>query len=231
MTLVDLLVRPVAYHPVLARLLGSVPAAVMLSQAIYWQQRVPESRPPGCPGKGWWYHTAEEWEKETALSEGMQLTARKTLRQTSFWSEKAAGMPRRLWFRVDFDELEKVLKNQQCPGIRGTGLRQSREQDGRFTGDMLPVIPRPLQTETTPEITPETTTGPDHKKVPDQGGDNSLVEQMPDQPQPVGAVALIEEYIHLVIKRDRPSNAGGYGQGVRRRIHSNGGCLPQTSRS
>jgi len=127
MTLVDLLVRPVAYHPALARILGSVPAAVMLSQAIYWQQRIPKLRPHDCPGKGWWYHTAQEWEEETALSEGMQLTARKVLRNTTFWNEKFAGMPRRLWFRVDFGKLEKILKNQQSPVSPGTSFRQTRD--------------------------------------------------------------------------------------------------------
>jgi len=176
MTLVDLLVRPVAYHPALARLLGSVPAAVMLSQSIYWQQRVPVSRPAGCPGKGWWYHTSDEWEVETALSEGMQLTARKILRKTSFWFEKAAGMPRRMWFRVDLEELEKLLTNQQSPGSRGTSIRQCREQDGRFTGNMVSGTPGTLHTEITAEMTTETTTS-EGLETAEQGGGFSAIRK------------------------------------------------------
>ena len=39
MNILDLLDRPIAYHRIFARLTGSVHAALMLSQAVYWQNR------------------------------------------------------------------------------------------------------------------------------------------------------------------------------------------------
>lgn len=224
MTLVDYLTRPVAYHPVLARLLGSVPAAVMLSQAVYWQQRIPRKRPPGCPGEGWWYHTAAEWFEETALTESSQITARKILRKTEFWHEQVAGMPCKLWFMVDFEALEYSLVNRQFPVSRGTSFRQIREQDGRFTGNMVPVTPPPLYSETTPETSPETTTGPELKACDHGGGPHAdLGQEQHRHDDQDHHDAEIEDYVRLVVARDRPLKPGGYARGIRKRIDENGG--------
>ena len=57
----NLLDRPIAYHRVFVTLTGSVKAAVLLSQAVYWQKRAKQT-------DGWWYKTAEDWEDETVLS-------------------------------------------------------------------------------------------------------------------------------------------------------------------
>ena len=153
MALIDLLTRPVAYHPALARMLGSVPAAVMLSQAIYWQQRVPKDRPQGCPGPGWWYHTIEEWESETALKRHAQLTARKLLNKTNFWAEQKRGIPAKQWFWIDFSELEEALRNRQLAVSRQARLPHRDKQNGRFTVGRPAVSRQILQTETTTEIT------------------------------------------------------------------------------
>ncbi|PLY04232.1 MAG: hypothetical protein C0622_03230 [Desulfuromonas sp.] len=120
----------------------------------------------------------------------MQLTARKILRKTSFWLEKATGMPRRLWFRVDFEELEKILKNQQFPGYRGTSVRQAREQDGRFSGYMVTEIPGALQAESTSDINTETTTGITREQAAEGGG--IFLEKRIDQ------ISLQEEYLSLL---------------------------------
>ena len=58
MSIARLLDRPIAYHRCLVTLTGSVTGAVMLSQAIYWQNR--------CNGD--FYKTQAEWEEETGLT-------------------------------------------------------------------------------------------------------------------------------------------------------------------
>src|SRR5690554_5612002 len=90
----QLLTRPVAYHPALASALGSVTAAVMLSQAIYWTQRLPESR------GGWFYKTAAEWQEETGLTRREQETARKKLVKSGIFEEVRKGVPCKVHYKV-----------------------------------------------------------------------------------------------------------------------------------
>ena len=59
--LLQLLDRPIAFHRCFVTLTGSVTAALMLSQALYWQRRCKEP-------EGWWYKTLEEWTEETGLN-------------------------------------------------------------------------------------------------------------------------------------------------------------------
>ena len=156
MSITDLLIRPVAYHPALARVLGSITAAVMLSQGIYW--RIPDKRPPGCPGEDWWYHSIDDWVKETALSRHEQQTARKVLAKTAFWEERKQGIPCRIWYRIDLAELEKELKKQKFARKRKTCLQRKRRPDGRFTAGKATIIEQPTQEITSETISKNTTT-------------------------------------------------------------------------
>jgi hypothetical protein len=113
-----LLKRPIAFHPTLARLTGSVPAALMLSQAIYWTDVVNETQPKRG---GWFFKTQAEWTRETTLSRWEQESARKLLKKWDFWSEDRRGQPARLWFCLDLEKLAKAItqyveKPQSCLG-------------------------------------------------------------------------------------------------------------------
>src|SRR5215813_11475833 len=92
-----LLRRPIAFHPTLANMTGSVSAGLMLSQAIYWTEVVEDKQPNRG---GWFYKTQAEWTVETCLSRWEQESARKRLRKWDFWLEDRRGQPARLWFRV-----------------------------------------------------------------------------------------------------------------------------------
>jgi hypothetical protein len=91
--------RPIAYHRYFVSLAG-VTGAVFISQAIYWEKRVPDSR------DGWFYKTREEWEEETGLSRREQETARKRLKELGFIEEILKGNPAQLWYRVNFDAVQ-----------------------------------------------------------------------------------------------------------------------------
>jgi len=88
--------RPIAFHRIFVDIAGSIAAALMLSQAVYWSTR---TKNPA----GWFYKTADDWQEETGLTRREQEGARKRLSRFVWWQEdlrKANGTPT-LHFRVD----------------------------------------------------------------------------------------------------------------------------------
>jgi hypothetical protein len=128
--------RPIAFHRSLVGPCGSIYAAILLGQAIYWTNRL-----EGDKG-GWFYKTAKEWEDETALTTDQQATARKLLVARGLLEEKRQGLPCQLYFRVNLEAVE-------------TSFRESTNLDGEDPGNQSGKIPETL--ETTTETTTETT--------------------------------------------------------------------------
>lgn len=118
MDVLSLLDRPIAYHRVFVTLTGSVTAAVLLSQAVYWSRRTGENG-------GWFWKTAVDWTEETGLSRREQETARAILRELGIWQEEKRGIPARLWFFLDVPALETVL--------RETSMAENAKQAWRET--------------------------------------------------------------------------------------------------
>ena len=104
--------RPIAFHRVFVDWAGSVNAALMLSQLIYWSTR---ARDP----KGWVYKTIQEWEEETGLTRMEQEGARRRLRRAGLVKEKKAGMPARLFFRVSRKRILELME-MDPPCLRKT---------------------------------------------------------------------------------------------------------------
>jgi len=113
--------RPIAYHAVLAKAVGSANAGVFLSQFLYWTPRAHDK-------DGWIYKTQHDIYEETALTRYEQEGARKKLRLAGIASpkidpnnkqvldedkgvllEKRAGVPSRLYFRVNMAALMRLL--------------------------------------------------------------------------------------------------------------------------
>jgi hypothetical protein len=155
--------RPVAYHPILAHVLGSAIAAILLSQFLYW---LPRSR----DHEGWFYKDRDEIQAETGLTRDNQETARRVLREASILEERYAGMPKRLYFRIDITELTKSLSGyvqrsgtpsespvfsgkSQLGAFHPTRRVHSTQQGGGVAPDMSAGL-HPAITET-PESTPE----------------------------------------------------------------------------
>ena len=96
--------RPVAYYPALARRVGGVKAAVMLSQLLYWSfNSATQNR------DGWFYKTIEEMEEETGLSRWEQEGARKDLQNRGLIETQTASFPAKHWYRVSMDSLIDFL--------------------------------------------------------------------------------------------------------------------------
>ena len=94
--------RPIAYHAVLAKAVGSANAGIFLSQLLYWTPRAHDK-------DGWIYKTQQDIYEETALTRREQETARRLLRTAKVLEEKRAGVPSRLFFRVDMGCLAQLL--------------------------------------------------------------------------------------------------------------------------
>lgn len=115
----DILDRPIAFHRCFVTLTGSVNAALMLSQAVYWQKRNKDG--------GWWFQTQGKWEDETGLSRREQDTARRDLRKSPFWNEELRGLPGKMHYSVD---LEMLMDSLQQIQPQQTSLAESAKQDG-----------------------------------------------------------------------------------------------------
>lgn len=230
MTIVDLLGdRPVAYHPALARAVGGVGAGLLLCQFLYWSRTLPDAR------RGWFWKTAEQIQGETALTRCEQETARKKLKENKILQEKKMGMPAKVWFRVDVEKLEKLLKNQQ-----GAGNRQSRMLNMANHDCGKPAImdaEYPHTPETTPETTAETsaekTTTPTPPVAGAGDGDGGGGLRPSDS---LNAKTDIDDYLYLAMlyggtKGVSPNNPAGLRAHIAARIAAAGGVLQNYERT
>jgi hypothetical protein len=120
--------RPVAYRPALARVLGGVREALFVSQLLYWDGK-------GATAGGWIYKTQAEWRAETGLSRYEQETVRRHLRDRGVLQEDLRGLPARLYYRLDFGVLAKLVGGversagspSQDAAPAQTGLRRERD--------------------------------------------------------------------------------------------------------
>jgi hypothetical protein len=183
----DALDRPIAFHRIFVKLTGSVTAALLLSQAMYWSRRA------NLNDKGWFYKTRDQWEEETGLSRYEQESARKALRRLSFWKEDLRGVPAQMHYRIDIAAMStellllagssdtkgkingnvKLLESSQLDG----GKPASKKADNQPA--CLPETSQPYKglSETTTEIT--TTPLTPLEPTPDQpGGGRDFVEKL-----------------------------------------------------
>ncbi|MGE6659579.1 helix-turn-helix domain-containing protein [Pseudomonas sp. NPDC077408] len=95
----------VAFYPAFRKVLGLNAAATQfLSQAVYWTERTDD---------GWFYKTTEEWNEELGLTLEEVKGARKKLKSIGLLTEQRKGIPAKLYYKVDTDELLAVLSGEK----------------------------------------------------------------------------------------------------------------------
>lgn len=94
--------QPIAFNKHYVFIGCGINGALMLSQLVYWTSRTRNK-------DGWIYKTHDEWTQETGLTRREQDTARKTLKLLGFLTEKKVGVPCKLHFRVERENLYKAL--------------------------------------------------------------------------------------------------------------------------
>jgi hypothetical protein len=103
--IIALLKRPIAYHPVLAELSGSITAGILLSQLIYWSDR-------GHSDDGWIYKKDWDLRHETAMTRHELLSARRRLVDANLLMTQKRGWPPILWYMINWEHLENLLMDR-----------------------------------------------------------------------------------------------------------------------
>jgi hypothetical protein len=179
--------RPIAYYPKLAHFLGSVNAAVLLCQLLYWEGKQDDE-------DGWIFKTQKEIEAETGLSRREQETARAALsrartvvrggeeQEVRIVEEKLKGVPPKVNFKLHLGALDDLWDAWRKPPNQDGGNRQIENGGNRQievaetaesncpdapnrSGAMRQNIDR-SDPETTSQTTPETTKEHSHTAAP-----------------------------------------------------------------
>jgi hypothetical protein len=103
--ILSLLGRHIAFHRRLVDLTDSVKAALLLSQSIYWTRRGRDVAQNG----GWFHKTTEQWTWETGLTPKEQRIARDALKNLALVDERRMGVPPRVHFRLQTEQLGNCL--------------------------------------------------------------------------------------------------------------------------
>lgn len=96
--------RPIAFHPMMARVLGGINEALFFQQIAYWSDKGSDP--------DWIYKSQVELESETTLSEYQQVQARKKLKALGVLQDERRGVPARLYYRVNWDALFQLLESR-----------------------------------------------------------------------------------------------------------------------
>lgn len=100
--------QTVTFHRAFVDVTGSINAALMLSNAVYWTNKLPPER------DGWFYKTKEEWTAETGLTREQQDKARQRLNELQLLESRRAKASDTecvtvLWHRVNESALFAAL--------------------------------------------------------------------------------------------------------------------------
>lgn len=156
-----LLDRPIAFHRIFSVISGGVTSGLFLSQAVYWSARATHR-------DGWFYKTQKEWEEETTLSRYEQQTARDKLKRLNIIEERRAGIPAKLYYKVNYGVIESLAN--KYAGIPHTGMGESSIQEGGNPANY------PIDySETTTEINTPPTPPQSKNKNPDPSEDAQTV--------------------------------------------------------
>jgi hypothetical protein len=155
-----ILTRPIAFHRLFADIAGSVGGGVFLSQLYYWSERTDDPH-------GWIYKTAGEWYDETMLSRRELDSIRKVLKEKGVITEKLAGVPATVHYKIEWNELFYRLKisaqehREQISESRANqfgGKRQTEQKDKLDRRDTPNQFGGKRQTTLSAEISSENTT-------------------------------------------------------------------------
>jgi len=105
----------VSYHPDFAKAFRSVPAALFLSQALFLQDGAKYKELFIIDGREYFTATAAEIYDATGLTTDAQETARRILKSLGLLYEAKKGIPAKLYYCVDFEQLVEIMSDFYAP--------------------------------------------------------------------------------------------------------------------
>lgn len=119
--------RVVAVRPALVRALrGNGNAAILLSQFLYWSAI---SRDPN----GWFFNSRERLLEQTGLGKDAQKSARALLTQLGLIEETRAGLPAKLYTRINLALTAKLIADAEEQYPLQLDVDHARQQEGGYT--------------------------------------------------------------------------------------------------
>src|SRR5260370_40554901 len=92
------------------------------------------------PEDGWIYKTAKDWWQETALSQHELPTIRKALIAGKILDEKRCGVPAKLYYRLNWDQLKTALAVAIDDHAAGVNKREAPKNTFSATRETGPVL-------------------------------------------------------------------------------------------
>lgn len=142
--------QTVTFHRAFVDIGGSINAALLLSNAIYWTHRLPPER------DGWFYKTRVDWEKETGLTRREQDKARQQLIENGLLEVRRSKVSEdecvtALWFRVNVATLQaRLTGDDQMAESANCQMAESANTKGRKAPIGLLIEKRTSTTTSTP---------------------------------------------------------------------------------
>lgn len=147
--------RPVAYYPVLAKIMGSASGGLILSQLLYWALN--ESAKQGDRPKFW--KTDKELRDETLTSEWEFRKAKERLASLPFIQISVEGLPARTFYTIDLEQFARAIVaaiDDEMPSSENSELSCFEDSSATVERHSLNCARDPLKTsENTTEITTE----------------------------------------------------------------------------
>jgi hypothetical protein len=113
----------IAFSVKLVPLAGGLAPVVLLDQMVFWTAINKEKDPQW---DGWIYKEQQEWRQETGLTRSELELARGKLRQRGLLEERYQKFPRRLYYRVNLDNLRATWHQQARPPARTSRSKPPR---------------------------------------------------------------------------------------------------------
>lgn len=138
--------RPIAFHPMLARVFGGIYEALLFQQLAFWSDKGHDPN--------WIYKTREQLREETTLNRYQQEQARATLRKLGVIDEERRGLPARIHYRINWDRVFLLLNEYQAVGRPSTNKSADSQPSARPVPTFQLAHPEP-SSEKTSETTQE----------------------------------------------------------------------------
>lgn len=141
--------RVVAYHPILAKVMGSASGGIWLSQILYWDK---------IKVGDWFYKSMRDLIGETGITEREGKTAKAISVKLGIVDCKVKGLPRVSHYHVNYDTLETLISESANLGTEASNKSDTVVQldntgvSNKLGQSLIQNDPQ-ITTETTPEIT------------------------------------------------------------------------------